>query len=83
MREMVSFELGKEMEKYVCLSCCEHRTKINSEHFYAVPPSHRGSMESEGCYKFHIQNVTLTKLMILTVCWRRVIYEIHKGSCSQ
>ena len=83
MREMVSFELGKEMEKDVCLSCRECSTKKNSECFYAVPPSHRGSMESKGCYKFHIQNVTLTKLMILTVCWRRVIYEIHKGSCSQ
>ena len=77
MREMVSFELGKEMEKDACLSCCECRTKKNSEHFNAVPLSHRGSMESKGCYKFHIQNVTLT------VYWRRVIYEIHKGPCSQ
>ena len=83
MREMVSFELGKEMEKDACLSCCECRTKKNSEHFDAVPLSHRGSMESKGCYKFHIQNVTLTKLMILTVCMRRVIHETHKGSCSQ
>ena len=73
MREMVSFELGKEMEKDACLSCCECRTKKNSEHFDAVPPSHRGSMEGKGCYKFHIQNVALTKLMILTVYRRHHI----------
>ena len=77
MREMVSFDLGKEMEKDVCLSCHECSTKKNSECFYAVSPSHRGSMESKGCYKFHIQNVTLTKLMILTVCRRRVIKLIR------
>ena len=29
------------MEKDVCLSCCEGRTKKNSEHIDAVPPSHR------------------------------------------
>ena len=77
MREMVSFELGKEMEKDVCCLV------VSVGQRYTVPPSHRGSMESKGCYKFHIQNVTLTKLMILTVCMRSVIHEIHKGPCSQ
>ena len=74
---MVRFELGKEIEKDVFfLSCCKCGTRQNSEHFYAVPLSHRGSMESTGHYEFHIQNTTLMTLMIPTVCSKHVIYEL-------
>ena len=77
IRKMERFELCKEMEKYVffCLVASVGQRK-NSECFYAVPLSHKDSMESKAHYEFHIQNMTLATLMIPTVCRRHVIYEL-------
>ena len=83
MRKMERFELCKEMEKdvFFCLVASVGQRK-NSECFYAVPLSHKDSMESKAHYEFHIQNMTLATLMIPTVCRRHVIYELCNRPCS-
>ena len=83
IRKMVRFELCKEMEKdvFFCLVASVGHRK-NSECFYAVPLSHKDSMESKAHYEFHIQNMTLATLMIPTVCRRHVIYELCNRPCS-
>ena len=67
MRKMERFELGKEIEKYVFCLVASVGQRKNSECFYAVPLSHKDSMESKAHYEFHIQNMTLATLMIPTV----------------
>ena len=64
-----------EKDVFFCLVASVGHRK-NSECFYAVPLSHKDSMESKAHHEFHIQNMTLATLMIPTVCRRHVIYEL-------
>ena len=89
---MLSFEPSKEIEKDVFSSCVGQRKK------FWIPTSNRPTArisirillgflslcraQNLLSFLFYLQNMTLTTLLILTICRTRVIYELRYGPCS-